>query len=185
MTLTLDRPFTASGPVHWGARFIYTHATAEQNGNDLFSLDLPSAADYARHPVAGSEPNHFLATGLVGIPWDIRLSTTITWGDGPAVPVFDFSQGFGYNDRFKTGVLNRAVYPPGGYRQLDFRLAKDFNVGKGRIGASLDVINATNHANYGCLSNFQAPDTNPSTLGQPGCTVTLGRREQVGLKYTF
>jgi outer membrane receptor protein involved in Fe transport len=185
-SLTLDRPFTTNGPLHWSARFIYTHAKSEQNGNDLFSLDLPSAAAYAKHPIPGSEPNHFVASGIVGLPWDVRFSTTLTYGSGGANPVFDFSQGFDFAGRLKTGVLNRAVYPPGHYKNADFALQKDFrSFGKSSITGILQVFNAFNNTNYGCLSNFQAPDTNPATLGTANCVVTLGRREQVGIKVSF
>ena len=187
-SFTLDRPFTTTGRLHWSARFVYTHARSLQNGNDLFSLDAPSAADYARHPAAGTEPNHAVASGIIGLPWDMRFSTTLTWGTGGAQPVFDFSQGFDLPGRLKTGVINRAVYPPGGYKNADFALQKDFpSFGKGTITGIVQVFNAFNNTNYAptCLSNFLGPGGDPSTLGQPGCVVTLGRREQVGLKVTF
>ena len=185
-TLTLDRPFTSNGPLHWSARFLYTHARSLQNGNDLFSLDLPSAAAYARHPVAGTEPNHFVASSIIGLPWDMRFSTTITYGSGGASPVSDFSQGFDFAGRLKTGVINRAVYPPGHYKNADFALQKDFRAfGRGSVTGIVQVFNAFNNTNYGCLSNFQAPDTDPATLGTPNCVVTLGRREQVGIKVSF
>jgi len=187
-SFTLDRPYTSQS--RWGARFVYTHSTAEQNGNDLFSLDLPSAADYARHPINGSEPNHINATGIVGLPWDVRFSTNITLGTGPAVDVFDLSQGFDLAGHLKTGVINSAVYPRGknswGYQDVDFRLEKDFPLaGKTSVGLIGEVFNAFNYAVYGCLSNFLGPGGDPSTLGQPGCVVSLGRREQVGFKVNF
>jgi hypothetical protein len=185
-SLTLDHPFTTTGRLHWSARFIYTHAKSEQNGNDLFSLDLPSASAYAKHPVAGTEPNHFVASGIIGLPWDVRFSTTLTYGSGAASPVSDFSQGFDFAGRLKTGVINTAVYPPGHYKNADFSLQKDFHsFGKGSVTGVLQVFNAFNNTNYGCLSNFRAPDTNPATLGTPNCVVTLGRREQVGIKVNF
>jgi len=185
-TLTLDRPFTTTGPLHWSARFLYTHARSLQNGNDLFSLDLPSAADYARHPVAGTEPNHFVASGIIGLPWDIRFSTTLTYGSGGAAPVSDFSLGFDLPSRLKTGVINRAVYPPGHYKNADFALQKDFAAyGRSRVTGIVQVFNAFNNTNYGCLSTFQAPDTKPADIGVPNCVVSLGRREQVGVKVSF
>jgi hypothetical protein len=182
----LDRPYTG----RWGAHIAYTHAKAEQNGNDLFALDLPSASLYARHPVAGSEPNHFVGTAIAGIPFDIRFSTTVTLGSGPATPVFDLSKGFDLAGHLATGVINRAVYPPKsngfGYRNVDFRLEKSIRAIRGTsVGVSLDVLNAFNSTNYGCLSNFLGPNDNPANLGQPGCVVSLGRREQVGFKVSF
>ena len=187
-SLTIDRPYTTQ--TRWGARFVYTHAKAEQNGNDLFSLDAPTAADYAKHPVAGSEPNHFNATGIFGFPYDIRFSTSITLGTGPATPYFDFTKGFALAGRLASGVIPGAVYPPKsggfGYRNVDFRVQKDFNTfGRTSIGLVGEIFNAFNFTNYGCLSSFLAPGDPRSNLGKPNCVVTLGRREQVGLKLNF
>jgi outer membrane receptor protein involved in Fe transport len=183
-SITLDRPFTSQS--RWGARFTYTHAKSEQNGNDLFSLDLPSAAAYARHPVPGSEPNHFNFTGIVGLPWEMRFSTNVTLGTGGATPITDFSQGFTLAGRLQTGVKRGAVYPDNGYRNVDFRLSKDFNAVRGTtIGVIAEVFNALNATNYGCLNDFVGDNNDRSTLGDPNCVVSLGRREQVGLRVTF
>jgi outer membrane receptor protein involved in Fe transport len=183
-SITLDRPFTTQ--THWGARFTYTHAKAEQNGNDLFSLDLPSAASYARHPVPGSEPNHFNATGIFGIPWDMRFSTSVTFGTGGATPITDFSQGDSLAGRLATGIKRGAVYPDKGYRDVDFRLSKDFAAVRGTtVGVIAEIFNAFNYANYGCLNDFVGGNNDRRTLGNPNCVVSLGRREQVGLRITF
>jgi outer membrane receptor protein involved in Fe transport len=185
-SITIDRPYTSQ--TRWGARFLYTHAKAEQNGNDLFSLDAPSASAYARHPIPGSEPNHFNATGIFGLPFDFRFSTNVTLGSGPATPVFDFSKGFSLQGRLATGVINRAVYPPKssgfGFRNVDFRLEKDFNFGRTGIGIVAEIFNAFNFTNFGCLESFVPPEGNPN-LGRPNCVVSLGRREQIGLKLNF
>lgn len=187
-SITLDRPFTAQ--TRWGAHFVYTHAKAEQNGNDMFSLDLPSASLYARHPIPGSEPNRFIATGIFGIPWDMRFSTSVTLSSGGATPITDFSQGFSLAGRLATGVKRGAVYPPKkggfGYRNVDFRLQKDFSAFAGlSIGVVAEVFNAFNFTNYGCLTDFLGPNDSRANLGKPNCVVSLGRREQVGLKLTF
>jgi hypothetical protein len=188
-SITLDRPYTSQ--TGWGARFVYNHAKALQNGNDLFSYDLPSASLYARHPVPGTEPNHFIASGIFRIPWDMRFSTNVTLGTGGAQPIQDFSQGFDLAGRLKTGVWRGALYPPKsggfGYRDVDFRLEKDFGLaGRTNIGLVGEVFNAFNFTNYGCLlPYFLAPGDSRSNLGKPTCVVTLGRREQVGLKLNF
>lgn len=182
-SVTLDRPFT--GANRWGARFTYTHSVAEQTGNDLFSLDLPAANLYARHPRAGSEPNRFNLTAIVGLPWDVRFSTNIIVSSGEATPVIDFSEGFDLPGRLKTGLINDAVYPDGGFSTVDFRLAKDFRAFAGTtIGIVGEVFNALNTTNEGCLTNFLPPEGNPN-LGVGNCAVSLGRRQQVGLKVSF
>jgi len=187
-SLTLDRPFTSQAG--WGARFLYTHAKAQQNGNDLFSLDLPSAAAYAKHPIPGSEPNHFSATGIFGIPWDVRFSTNVTLSSGGATPITDFSQGFSLAGRLATGVKKGAVYPPKsggfGFRDVDFRLEKDFKAFAGTsIGLVAEIFNAFNFTNYGCLNDFVGDNNDRTNLGKPNCVVSLGRREQVGVKLNF
>ena len=188
-SIVLDRPYTSR--TRWGAHFVYTHAKSLQNGgNDMFAFDLPSASLYARRPVSGTEPNHFIASGIFGIPWDVRFSTTVTLGTGGAQAIQDFSQGFDLKGRLATGVWRGAVYPPKsggfGYRNVDFRLQKDFGVvARTSITAIAEVFNAFNFTNYGCMSFFLAPNDPRSNLGVPGCVVTLGRREQVGLKLNF
>lgn len=187
-SLTLDRPFTSQAG--WGARFLYTHAKAQQNGNDLFSLDLPSAAAYAKHPIPGSEPNHFSATGIFGVPWDMRFSTNVTLSSGGATPITDFSQGFSLAGRLATGVKRGAVYPPKsggfGFRDVDFRLQKDFRAFAGTsIGLVAEIFNAFNFTNYGCLNDFVGDNNDRTNLGKPNCVVSLGRREQIGVKLNF
>jgi len=186
-SFTLDRPYTAQ--THWGAHFVYTHAKALQNGNDLFSLDLPSAADFTRHPIPGSEPNHFFASGIFGLPWDLRFSTNVTLGTGPAFPVLDLSKGFDYQGHLATGIFkSKAVYPPKkggfGYRNVDLRLEKAFGAAGRNITLIGEVFNAFNFKNFGCLENFIPPEGNPN-IGKANCVVSLGRREQVGLKLNF
>ncbi len=187
-SITLDRPYTSQ--TRWGLRLSYTHAKARQNGNDLFSLDLPSAASYAKHPVPGSEPNHFQINGIWGIPWDMRFSTNVTLSSGGATPITDFSQGDSLAARLATGVKNGAVYPPKsggfGYRNVDFRLQKDFHAfARTSVGVVAEVFNAFNFTNYGCLNDFVGSNNDRSQLGKPNCVVSLGRREQVGLKLNF
>jgi hypothetical protein len=196
-SLSLDRPYTSQ--THWGVHFVYTHSKALQTGNDLFSLDAPSASAYAKHPPAGTEPNHIVATGIVGIPFDILLSTTMTFGTGPATPVFDFTQGFDIPGRAKTGVIPRAVYPgkacagcPSGktfgfgFRDIDLRAEKAFPImGATNIQLIAEVFNVFNWTNYGCLSNFLGPGDPQSNAGNPSCVVSLGRREQLGVRVNF
>jgi len=182
--VTFDRPY-ANG---WQAHIAWTHGKAEQNGNDLFSLDYPSAAKYPRHIVPGTERDHIIATGIVDIPWHMRLGATINLGTGAATDVLDFSQGFSLADRYKTHPFSKSIYPPKTWgfaeRSVDLRLEKMFAVGPTSVSVIADVFNLFNWADYGCLNNFIAPGGNPS-FGQPGCVTNLGRREQLGLKVSF
>jgi outer membrane receptor protein involved in Fe transport len=184
--LTLDRPFTG----RWGAHLAWTHGKATQTGNDLFSLDYPSAASYPRHEVPGSERDRIVANALVGgLPWDLRFGVNLSFGSGGATNVLDFSQGFDLAARLRTQPFKNSIRPPTTWgfadRSIDFRLEKDFRIaGRASIGVVGEIFNAFNWANYGCLNNFIPPEGNP-TFGQPTCVINLGRREQVGLKVNF
>ena len=183
--LALDRPFTG----RWGAHLAWTHGKAEQTGNDLFSLDYPSAAAYGRHDVPGSERDRIVANGIFALPWDLRFGTTISLGSGAAFNVLDFSQGFDLAARERTRPFDRTIYPPKTWgfadRTVDFRLEKDVRFGGNvSVGVVGEVFNAFNWASYGCLDNFISPGGNPN-FGNPGCVTNLGRREQVGLKVNF
>jgi outer membrane receptor protein involved in Fe transport len=183
--LTLDRPFTNN----WGAHLAYTHANAKQTGNDLFSLDYPSAAAYGKHDVPGSEKDRIVANAIFGLPWDTRFSTTITLGTGAAFNVLDFSQGFDLPARLQTRPFDRTIYPQKTWgfadRSVDFHLEKDFRVaGNVSVGLVGEIFNAFNWASYGCLDNFIGPGGN-SNFGNPSCVINLPRREQVGLKINF
>lgn len=182
--LTLDRPYQHN----WGAHIAWTHADAKQNGNDLFSLDFPSAAQYPKHAVPGSERDRIVATGIWGLPWDTRLSTILSFGSGGAANLLDFSKGFGLQDRIASRAYAGTLYPPKTWgfadRSIDFRLEKGVPIAGMSLAVTAEVFNAFNWANYGCLTNFLPPEGNPS-LGQPNCVVNLGRREQVGLKLNF
>jgi len=183
--LTLDRPFTGN----WGARLAWTHAKATQTGNDLFSLDFPTAAAYGRHEVPGSEHDRIVANAILGLPWQLRFSTTLSFGSGAAFNVLDFTQGFDLAARERTHPFKNSIFPQKTWgfadRSIDFHLQKDFKtVGNVSVGVVAEVFNAFNWASYGCLDNFISPGGNPN-FGNPGCVVNLGRREQLGLKVNF
>ena len=81
----LRSPSTSRSPARWGAHVAYTHAKAQQTGNDLFSLDYPSAAAYGRHDVPGSEHDHIIANGIFGLPWNALQAPRSSLGSGAAL----------------------------------------------------------------------------------------------------
>ena len=185
--LTFDRPYTTQA--RWGARFAWTHAKAEQNGNDLFSLDYPSAASYPKHEVPGSERDHINASAIFGLPWDVRFSANLGLGSGAAFNVLDFTQGFSLANRLQTLPFKNSIRPKQTWgfadRTMDFRLEKDFPAFRATsVGVVAEVFNAFNWTSFGCLDNFEGPGGNPN-LGHPNCVIRLGRREQIGLKVNF
>jgi len=186
-----DRPFTNQSG--WGAHFAWTHARATQNGNDLFSLDYPTAGMYPRHTVEGTEKDRIVATGIFGLPMAVRLSTILSFGTGAAKPFLDFTQGFSLANRQASNAWGATIYPPKTWgfadRTVDLRLEKDFPVWKSTsLGIVAEGFNVFNFHNYGCLSNFLGPNPSAQDLanvGTPGCVINLGRREQIGLRARF
>ncbi|HKS24240.1 MAG TPA: carboxypeptidase regulatory-like domain-containing protein [Thermoanaerobaculia bacterium] len=190
--VTLERPYASQS--RWGARIAWTHSKAEQNGNDLFSLDWPSASQYPRHIVPGTERDRVVASGIFGLPFDVRLATLISLGSGKAQNVLDFTSGFSLADRQKTLPFSQSVYPPksGGWaeRTVDLSLEKAVPLVKGTyLSVRGDVFNASNSPVYGCLPEFYGPGDTPivgeAPLAKAGCVTNVGRRYQLGLKVGF
>jgi hypothetical protein len=181
--LTLDHPYTSQA--RWGVHVAYTHGKATQNGGiDTFGLDYPTVGDFPRYITPGTERDRIVASGIFGLPFDVRFSTLINLGSGAAREMHDFSRGFGPGQGRPFGGT---LYPEktSGFadRSVDFRLEKRVNVLRGTsVGLIGEVFNAFNFHNYGCLNNFLPPEGNP-TLGQPTCVINLGRRFQVGLRF--
>ena len=182
-----DKPY--SDQSRWGVSVAYTLAKATQNGRDLFSLDKPTPEDYGRYPSPGDQRHSIIASGILGLPYEFRLSTLLSLGSGGAYTIVDASRGFGPNE-----ISFRAAYPekqtfiiPDAFasRQVDLRLEKNVTFGPGQqVGVVGEVFNVFNYDNFGCFNDFLPPDGNPN-LGKPNCTVGFPRRFQLGLNYNF
>lgn len=184
--VTIERPYTSQS--RWGSQISWTHAKSTSTGSsDLFALDYPDPSDFPRHIVEGTQRDRIVASGIVGLPFDTRLSGILTLGTGGGVPVHDFSKGFcpGCGVPFST----KTVYPPKKHgfaeRNLDFRLEKSFSLMGGTSAAVIgEVFNAFNAFQGGCLANFLPPEGNPN-LGKSDCVTNLPRRYQVGVRFGF
>jgi len=186
--LQVDKPYTTASK--WGATLAYTYGHATANGGDFFSLDYLTPGDYPRHRAPQDERHRIVTSGIVGLPWDIRLSSLLTLGTGVGFTIADASNGFGFN-QFKVR-LNDGTPTQGGtfpFQAWDLSLQKDFYVTQtAHLGARAGVFNVTNHKNYGCYDGFIAPKTDPApnpNFGTPSCLVTQPRRLQVGLNVGF
>jgi len=68
---------------------------------------------------------------------------------------------------------------------FDFGVDRPFHFGERmQLIPRIEVFNAFNWTNYGCLDTFIAPGGN-TNFGNPGCVIRLGRREQVGVRVNF
>lgn len=177
---TVDRPFDASS--NWGFNLAYTWSEAEQIGGDLFSLDEVTVLDYPRYRVPGSREHVVVASGLVGIPFDIRLGTLIQYGSADAFNIGDASRGFGPNE-----FVNRRGEGRGrSYTSVDLRAEKDFRIaGSARVGVILEAFNIFNEERFTQYESFIPPEGNPR-FGEPNAIVSGSqRRFQVGLRLGF
>ena len=183
LLLSANKPYTASD--HWGATLAYTYSHATGTGGDLFSLDYPSVSAYPRHRTQFDERHRIVLSGIVGIPWDMRLSTLITLGTGTGFTIIN-------GDFFGPGLSQVLLYDghvsgtfP--YQEIDLLLQKDFPIGPARVGFNAGVYNLTNHDNLdpGSIDGFIPKNGTNQNFGTAGALLTLPRRFQFGVTVGF
>jgi hypothetical protein len=175
--IQLDRAY--SDQSKFGYNVAYTWSNAEQIGGDLFSLDLPKISDWPRYGTPGTQDHRIVASGTIGIPWDMRASTLIQYSSGDKFRIHDFAKGF------CVGCYNPRTGEGPSWTTIDLRLDKDFAVSAYRVGVTLEAFNITNEERYSGFQDFNPPEGNPN-LGKP--TAIVGgsqRRFQVGLRFGF
>jgi outer membrane receptor protein involved in Fe transport len=183
---TLDKNYTASSG--WGLNIAYTLSKAEQNGNDLFSLDGITPDAYGWRAKPGDERHRVVISGMVDLPLGFTFSTLTTLGSGQAYQVTDATKGF------DVGQLRiTSAYPEknciGGvfaYCEVNLTLANRFKIRNiGQVEAAVDVLNAFNNKNFKDFDGFFSL-TDPLDPGRIGNnTLTLPRRIQFRLGYKF
>ena len=173
----LDRPYTDQSRV--GFNIAYTWAEAEQIGGDLFSLDLPTLADWPRYGTPGTQDHKIVTSAIVGLPWDLRASTLIQFSSGDKFRIHDFSRGF------CVGCYQPRTGESPSWMTVDLRLDKGFTFGGHTVGVIAEAFNVFNEARYQNFQDFNPPEGNPN-LGRP--TAIVGgsqRRYQFGVRYSF
>ncbi|HEY0684566.1 MAG TPA: TonB-dependent receptor [Steroidobacter sp.] len=191
--VTLEKAYTEASA--WGMTFAYTYSEAEETGGDLFSLDYPLVSDYPRHPTSADERHRIVMTGIVGLPWDMKLSSTLTLGSGTGYTIVDQSQGTGPGEiqyRYYTARPEKHsfIFPNAfGYRSLDFRLEKRFEFGASQAFSLVgEVFNVFDYENYDPRSyngNIPFGGAPNEAFGKPTDLIEPGRRFQVGMTYSF
>jgi outer membrane receptor for ferrienterochelin and colicin len=194
--LTVDKPFTSES--NWGFNLAYTLAKAEQYGREnridgtQFGFDYITPENFTRVPGDNDERHRLILSGIVGLPWQIRASTLITLGSGLPFTIFDCSHGGCGNiqNRWNEGTPRRKsfIISEWAYRSVDLRLQKEFGIGFGRLGISLEAFNVFNYVNEGCYG-FSEGFINENGVKDPkfgkGSCAINPRRGQVGLNFSF
>jgi hypothetical protein len=183
--VTADKPFSddlSRWGIEWGASLAYTFGVARERG-DLFNFDYATIKDSPVVPTAGDERHRVVLSGIVGLPWDTRLSTLIALGSGVPFTISDASDGFGPGEfvlRRNGGRADKVVE----FRQVDVRLSKGFAYEGHRINAFVEAFNVFDSKNYGGYEGFLPPEGNDN-FGKPSRLVGPTRSLQFGMSYNF
>jgi hypothetical protein len=167
--LTAERPYTEEAG--WGASISYTYSHATQNGSRddntaPFDFDYPTIAQTPTYDATTDERHRVVATGLVDMWWDTRLSGIFTYGSGGAFHIFGPNPP-GWNEGRRVPFI-----------QLDLRFTKYFEFGDNhRIELFLDAINVGNRANNPSIEQCTC-----GPFGQPFNQIVQGRSFQVGAR---
>jgi hypothetical protein len=174
--VTLDRPYAN----HYGFNVAYTWSDAEQIGGDLFSLDLPKISDWPRYGTPGTSDHRVVASGTLGLPWDLRATSILQYSSGDKYRIHDFSKGF------CVGCYVPRTGEGPSWTTVDLRLDKDFHImSSNTVGITLEAFNLFNEARYQNFQDFNPPEQNPH-LGEPTSIVSGSqRRYQVGIRFGF
>nr|WP_315588816.1 carboxypeptidase regulatory-like domain-containing protein [Sphingomonas psychrotolerans] len=182
----LDRNYTRSSG--WGLNVAYTLSKAEQNGNDLFSLDGITPDAYGWRPKPGDERHRVVISGIVDLPLGFRFSTLTTLGSGSAYNVTDATQGFDAGRLRITSAYPEKNCIEGlfAFCEVNLTLANTFKLpGFGEVEAAVDLLNAFNNKNFKDFDGFFSA-TDPLEPGEIGNNLmTLPRRIQFRLGYRF
>lgn len=185
--LQAEKPWTDES--RWGVTAALTVSSARSNQAreygqfEMFNAGKQDA--YGWQDVTGLERWRFVGTGMVGLPYDFRLSTTVTLASGPKFGHVDFSQPqpcsgcIFFND---AGVLSPKDSIA--YKTVDLRVAKTFKLPWGHsLTADFQVYNLFDWVNR-TYSIWGAGNGNPPPRQENGTTGNA-RSYQAGLKYTF
>ena len=186
--LTVDKPYNAAD--RWGMSFSYTLSDAERNGSrdtgvGGFDFDYNTPALSPTYPTAQDERHRIVASAMVGLPFDIRMSGILTLGSGlpfhqfvcPTASNPDICWNGGRPEKHSFIIPNAWAY-----RQLDLRATKSFDMFNGqKLELIVDAINVLGFDNYSgfeqCLCSAQ--------YGDPRAQFLPTRSFQVGLRYSW
>ncbi|WP_309660901.1 TonB-dependent receptor domain-containing protein [Sphingomonas sp.] len=184
--VTMDKPYTrASG---WGVNIAYTLSKAEQNGNDLFSLDKVTPDDWGFRPRPGDERHKVVVGAMIDAPYGFRVSTLSQFGSGAAYQIQDQTAGSDINLRqFRSGYPDKNCF--GGlfaFCEVNLTVENELKIYRGTtINLAVDFLNVFNSTNFAGFDDFVSP-TDPLLEPKIGNRlITLPRRIQFRAGFRF
>lgn len=170
--LTAERPYTEDSG--WGFSITYTLSHATQNGSrdtgtSPFDFDYARIEDSPTYDSPGDERHRVVASGLIDLPWNTRLSGVANYGSGLPFHIF------GPNPPLWNEGRRDATFV------LDMRFSKFFDLGgeDDRIEFFIDAINLTDEIINPSIEQCLCA---PANFGQPFNQVIQGRSFQVGAR---
>ncbi|WP_292067013.1 TonB-dependent receptor [Brevundimonas sp. UBA7664] len=186
--LTIDKPYNAAD--RWGMSFSYTLSDAERNGSrdggiGGFDFDYNRPGLSPTFPTNQDERHRIVASGIVDMPFDFRLSGILTLGSGLPFTQFVCPTATNPDICWNGGRPEKHsfIFPDAwAYRQIDLRVTKEFEVFGGQsVELILDAINVFGFENY---SNFEQCLCS-AQYGDPRGQFLPTRSFQVGLRYAW
>ncbi len=186
--LTIDKPYNAAD--RWGMSFSYTLSDAERNGSrdggiGGFDFDYNRPGLSPTFPTNQDERHRIVASGIVDMPFDFRLSGILTLGSGLPFTQFVCPTATNPDICWNGGRPEKHsfIFPDAwAYRQIDLRVTKEFEVFGGQsVELILDAINVFGFENY---SNFEQCLCS-AQYGDPRGQFLPTRSFQLGLRYAW
>ncbi len=184
LQVEVTRPYKRTGNWGWGGGVSYTSGSRSLEGSnavgDVFST-FPRSTAYPKHP-ANDEKSRLVANWTVDVPYaaGFQFGGVITLGTGPRYNVGGIFPLTSYTPGGFTPPQHAFIFPGGwAYREVDFRLRKDFpNISGTTLSVTVDVFNVFNY------NNFSYPD-NSNGNPQPNGLLSDPRKTQIGVEYHF
>jgi len=184
LQVEVTRPYKRTGNWGWGAGLSYTSGTRSVEGSnvvgDVFST-FPRSTAYPKHP-ANDEKSRLVANWTIDVPYaaGVQFGGLITLGTGPRYNVGGIFPITGYTPGGFTPPQHPFIFPGAwAYRQVDFRLRKDFpSISGTTLSVTVDMFNVFN------FNNFSYPDNN-NGKPVPNGLLSDPRKTQIGVEYHF
>jgi hypothetical protein len=184
--LTIDKAYTQAS--RWGFTVSATWQRARTNvGTELGADEFfagPDQTQFGWQYVQGVDKYRIVATGIVGLPWDITLSATGTFASGPAFGYVDFSAPVKPQNACCVANLGGVRFPVKdfAYKNVDVRVAKTFKLFGTELTVDAQAYNIFDSVNRN-YSSWGAGN-NPPSYTENG-TVGNARSFQVGAAFKF